>query len=145
MGAVTRELLLKMKQEPDKLFPIQIPGEQAVTAMKYYEIAVTLTHSLGSGDPRPSLVIAELEPGEALVFCTDGVVDKFETKPSALTTPQNVLETSLELDELAKAFVLEDSIVQRVDNLRTEATMRYSYKSEDDIAIVAVQAKEEKA
>ena len=142
-GALTRELLLQMKRQPDKFFQIQLPGFPTLMPMKYYDIMVTLTHSIGNGAPNPSLTIEELEPGEELVLCTDGVVDKFETKPDAATTPENILETSLDTGELASSYLFEDTLTGRIDSLRFQAGTNKSYKIDDDIAIVAVKVKEE--
>ncbi|MEO5927848.1 MAG: protein phosphatase 2C domain-containing protein [Patescibacteria group bacterium] len=142
-GAITRETLLKMKREPDKLFPVRLVDrtDTQYTALKYYEMMAALTHSIGNGDPQPSIAIADIEPGDTLLFCTDGVIDKFEQKPTATTTPENVVETSLETAELARAYLDGKTMLEQVNNLRGEAAMRYSYKSEDDIAIVAAHVK----
>lgn len=142
-GSITRETLLEMKRQPDKFFPMQLPEFSTKVPMKYYDIMVTLTHSIGNGAPNPSLTITELEPNEELILCTDGVVDKFETKPNTKTTPENILETSLDTGELASAYLFEESLVERVDSLRIQASRNKSYKLDDDIAIVAIKIKED--
>lgn len=144
-GHVTRETLLQMKRQPSKPFPIpsvNADGTPGVAMKQYYDIATLTMRALGhTADVSPSLSISLLEPGEEVVFATDGLIDMYEKKPDARTTPDNVLETFVDTAALADAYLFEDTLAKRVDSLRVDASMHESYKSEDDIAIVAVKPK----
>lgn len=145
-GELSRELLLQMKREPHKQFAYPTTnekGERIYGALSYFDIMPALTRRLGGGDVLPSISVTELPPHVQVILCTDGVTDKFETKPTSNTTPENVLETSFDAMALANVFLLEETLPESINALRTDAAERMSYKTEDDIAIVALKAKEE--
>lgn len=96
----------------------------------YADLMVTVLDSLGgSVPPIPSLEIVEVREGDELMFCTDGLVDKYESPRTGET----------DLDELAQDMETGNTPEERLDNLRTLAKHRKTYKHDDDIAIVTAK------
>lgn len=141
-GKLDPELLQKMKANPDQKMPLPISIEvvRAVGGsekdfealqqkgvkelpMSYKKLKGTMVAALGSESAAPSLVFRKLEPGESVIFGTDGLVDKFEDPTTEETN----------LTEMAK-FASQD-----IDKLREEAKRRTTYKKDDDIAIISVR------
>ncbi|MFZ2804522.1 MAG: hypothetical protein WA001_04825 [Patescibacteria group bacterium] len=144
-GALSLESLFKMKQQPDKRFPIPFSDDGIHTsmhAMSYYELSPHMTASIGGIQPLPSLAVREVLPGEELLFCTDGVIDKFEKMVDATTDRKTFTDEQTDFAELS--FALDDgsTLAERLDNLRVAATFRAAYKITDDIAIVAARVEE---
>ncbi|MFA5936244.1 MAG: SpoIIE family protein phosphatase [Patescibacteria group bacterium] len=140
------EKLLEMKRDPAKQhnLPTFRDGilRMKLSPISYYQLSVTTMRTVG-GEGHPSLTIRELSPGDTLIFCTDGVIDKYETMPTDQTTADDAISKMTDLDELASTFRSDAPFKSRVNELRLEASFRQSYKLTDDIAIVAARLKEE--
>lgn len=107
--------------------------KKGVTAfnMDYGTLMATVTGCLGTKTPEtPSLEIVELESGDELVMCTDGILDKYENQKTGET----------DYPELANDLDIGRTPEDRLDNLRVMARQRRTYKLEDDVAIVLVSA-----
>ncbi|MCE9585742.1 SpoIIE family protein phosphatase [Candidatus Uhrbacteria bacterium] len=143
-GALTPELLAKMKSDPKAKHPIPLSleviqamggGEQELKQfqakgvkeipMSYGLLKRAMVASLGSQVFEPSLGIRRLEEGDELILGTDGLVDKFED-PN--TEDTNYAELS--------AAMSGKTSKEQMDNLRKESKKRITYKKDDDIAIV---------
>ncbi|MCR4278329.1 MAG: protein phosphatase 2C domain-containing protein [bacterium] len=149
-GALTPELLDEMKnQEEDekradnegtnkdaeerKTFPIEVlPG--LTKEYTYTGLKIRLTQALGGSDPDPSLVFRSLNPGEEILFATDGVIDKFESQET----------DEMNLVEMASSSSLGGrSQINRLDTFREISKARTTYKEDDDIAIVSARVPKE--
>ncbi len=98
----------------------------------YGDLMVTVIDTLGGPTPpSPSLEIVEVRDGDEILFCTDGLVDKYED-PATGTT---------DLAELGIDMETGNTPEERLDNLRTLAKHRRTYKLDDDIAIVKARIK----
>lgn len=98
----------------------------------YYGLKATLTSSLGMGKaPTPSVRVIKVEKGDELLFCTDGVIDKYEDEDKQTT----------DLEELGKDLELGTDPIERLNSLRVMATQRMTYKISDDIAMALIQVK----
>jgi serine/threonine protein phosphatase PrpC len=122
-------LLQAMKDTPRLKFAI--PG--LAQKMSYVELKVMTLGVLGDEKHNePSLVLRQIEPGDEIIFATDGIIDKFED-PKTDETDFFALEL-----EAARGANLKE----RTTNLRQEAKQRKaSYKKEDDATLVVARAK----
>lgn len=143
-------LLLEMKRDPSKKYNVAIPSVSnllnKLTGTSYYDISTKTMKALGEPDSDTfyaTLTIEEMRPGDTLLLCTDGVIDKHEKLPTAQTTAANVMETMIDLHGLVDPFRVDAPLTTQADTLRVEASVQQSYKWTDDIAIVAARAKEE--
>jgi serine/threonine protein phosphatase PrpC len=100
--------------------------------LKYADLMVTVLDSLGGTvPPIPSLEIVGIQEGDELIFCTDGLVDKYENPRTGET----------DLEELGLDMTVGNTPEERLDNLRTLTKQRRTYKLDDDIAIVMARVK----
>jgi len=100
--------------------------------LKYADLMVTVLDSLGGTvPPIPSLEIVRIQEGDELIFCTDGLVDKYENPRTGET----------DLEELGLDMTVGNTPEERLDNLRTLTKQRRTYKLDDDIAIVMARVK----
>jgi serine/threonine protein phosphatase PrpC len=100
--------------------------------LKYADLMVTVLDSLGGTvPPIPSLEIVGIQEGDELIFCTDGLVDKYENPRTGET----------DLEELGLDMTVGNTPKERLDNLRTLTKQRRTYKLDDDIAIVMARVK----
>jgi serine/threonine protein phosphatase PrpC len=121
-GYLTADQVEALKRNPNQT--MEISGKQRT----YLKLKHAMAGGLGGDDEAatPSLSIAELMPGDELVLCTDGILDKFEdTKTGELDTLEvaKAMQGANRLDEL--------------DNLRAKASRNIAdNKDTDDIAIL---------
>jgi serine/threonine protein phosphatase PrpC len=139
--------LLELKQNPQKKYnmTISIHGQQQVMDYDYLGLGAAVLRTLGRTETAAvSLSITELEPGDDIVFCTDGVIDKYETMAKPDTTAEELIQKPIALQELGGDFRSQDKLTTRINDLRLNANFRRAYKLDDDIAIVAAHIPEEK-
>lgn len=136
-GSLSLEELYAMKRDPEKQFPTEYGPKS------YFELGAAIATALGSDRyVPPSLSLRTLEPGEELIFCTDGVIDKFEKMVDASTDQDDFGREQTDFDAFSRATSKGDNFVERIDHLRITASMLQAYKLVDDIAIVAARIPE---
>jgi serine/threonine protein phosphatase PrpC len=123
---MTRETCQALGYTEDEYEGFKKIGKQHFN-WNYGELMATVMDSLGGQKPpEPSIEIIELRTGDELMFCTDGVVDKYEDPQTGET---DLAELRLDLEN-------GNTPEERLNNLRTLAKFRKTYKHDDDIAIV---------
>lgn len=136
-GSLTLEDLYAMKREPDKKFPTEFGPKS------YFQLSVAIATALGAGSyVPPSLSIRKLESGEELLFCTDGVIDKFEKMVDASTDQNDFQKEQTDFEAFSRAASKGEDLAGRLDRLRATASALRAYKLVDDIAIVAARVPE---
>lgn len=134
--------LYAMKSEPLKKFPIAVGVENGKTiyeSKNYYLLSVETTGYLGSDHTTPSLAMTELFPGDELIFCTDGVIDKFERVITTVPPESEMEENQTDFTTFTRAASSGATFRERINELRQDAALRTAYKQSDDIAIVAAR------
>lgn len=140
-GKIAQNLNIPIPITPESCLAVGFgPGEyekrmkngETVFNWGFADIKTYVTSTLGGKiPPMPSLEIVEMKPGEELLFCTDGLVDKFEDPQSGET----------DLTELGLDLAVGNTPEERLDNLRAMTRQRRTYKHDDDIAIVMARVK----
>ena len=123
-GMLKPERLAQMKNDENET--VEIAGKP----MTYKNLKRQMVAALGSNTFEPSLVVRKLEPGDSLIFATDGMVDKFED-PTTEETDLNAVAITYDTGKTPR---------ERLDALRKEAKKRVTYKDDDDIGLVSVEA-----
>jgi serine/threonine protein phosphatase PrpC len=139
------EMLLRMKKDPTKRHNIPVyndPHHVRMTPMTYHDISAYVIRTLGKGSAA-SLTIQELQPGDTLLLGTDGLIDKYETLPTANTRVDNVIRELMDFTPLSEPLQVDTPLPSQLDDIRTEASLRKAYKTTDDVAIVAARIKTE--
>ncbi|MBI5654207.1 protein phosphatase 2C domain-containing protein [Candidatus Uhrbacteria bacterium] len=108
-------------------------SNQKTFDQEYGNLKVAVNRALGDKTPPvPSLEIVKLESGDEILFCTDGVIDKYENEQTGDT----------DLSELSMDLELADDALDQLDTLRViSAQRRVHFKYIDDIAIVMAAIK----
>ena len=122
LRGIDPSIMDELKQDANET--IAIGGK----TMNYKGLKQRMVAALGSPAFEPSLMVRRLEPGDALVFATDGVIDKFEGA-----------DDETDLEALAETYNGGKTPTERLDALRKEAKKRKTYKSDDDIGLVSVE------
>lgn len=136
-GKIKSDTLIKIPITPEscRVFGYSEKGcellmktDKTTFDQEYGDIKRIVNRALGDKvPPIPSLEIVKLESGDELLFCTDGVIDKYENEQTGDT----------DLSELSMDLELASDALDRLDMLRViSAQRKVHFKSIDDIAIV---------
>ncbi|MFH2232627.1 MAG: protein phosphatase 2C domain-containing protein, partial [Patescibacteria group bacterium] len=119
-------LLEAMKKTPRKKFDV-FP---TFGKINYLQLKATVKICLGSREFEPSITIQRVNPGDEIIFATDGVIDKYD----------DIKTDETDLAALGKDTAPGATLVERINNLRRAAKKRsVIYKNDDDVAIVAAR------
>ncbi len=133
--------LIEIRDDPGSNLSLPHWGK---TTRSYKKILSIMTGQLGASPTPcpPSLRIHELFPGDELIFCTDGVIDKFQKHDY---TPETRAEP-FDLQGLAEALTVDDpTLIKRSNALRNfTASLNTRFKGSDDIALVIARILEQK-
>ncbi|MCI0479417.1 protein phosphatase 2C domain-containing protein [Candidatus Uhrbacteria bacterium] len=128
-------LLYRMKAEPYR--PFEIPRVPHATT--FIDLTNEVPDPLGTeGVIYPKMVLKRLRPGDDVLFCTDGVIDKYEKVVRNVPPESEMTEEQLDLEVFARAAGNGDTLEERLERLRITASFRRAYKEVDDIAIVGI-------
>ncbi len=135
-------LLHRMKFDPTKEFNLPSIDEKS----NYLKLSSTILRPLGIGitawapklDPRLSL--HKLKPKDSMIFCTDGIIDKYEKEVKSLLPPEEMTAEQLDLKTFTVDATDGATFIERANNLRQHAGFRMTrYKRTDDSAIVWIK------
>lgn len=147
-GAITEKKVEELRKTPDKDVPIPITleliqamggGQKEYDALKargtnklpisYKKMKSAMIGSMGDATAEASLNIRRLDPGDELIFASDGLTDKYETA-----------EGETDMDEVEKLFK-GTSLTNDLEHARKAAKSKTSAaKKDDDIAIITAKA-----
>lgn len=137
LNLLTVEDLYRLKTNLDEKKDVNGKGYD------YLELSNTVMEPLGSETGiYPTFSLVRMEPGEDLLFCTDGVIDKYERLVTEMPPPEERTLDQMDLVEMSHDAGDGDTLEQRLDSLRVGAIFRRAYKYDDDIAIVGVHIPE---
>ncbi|MFH1621185.1 MAG: hypothetical protein ABIB04_03810 [Patescibacteria group bacterium] len=135
-------MLYKMKLDPARRYYLSKIEKEA----SYFDLSYSMSRPLGLESevfaPRldPRLTIRKLKPGDLIIFCTDGVIDKYEKEIDYIPTPEDMTTEQLDLKTFIEDMTDGYTLTERLNNLRIHAGFRRNkYKQEDDGAIVGVK------
>ncbi|MBU1348994.1 SpoIIE family protein phosphatase [Patescibacteria group bacterium] len=135
VGAIDLPLLYRLKKEPDTAIEVPSLGRKD----SYYDMANTVIRPLGGPDSvRPRITVKTLLPDDVVIFCTDGVIDKYENVISEIPPEREMREEQMDLGGFESAAA-ELTVMERVESLRKDAAERVAYKITDDIGIVGIR------
>ncbi len=105
-----------------------IKTKQKTLDVEYADLKRYVSSVMGIETPSPRLSLTKVETGDEILFCTDGIIDKYDDET----------KQELDLDELSKDLSVGNDPVERLDNLRVIAHQKTTYKDNDDVAMVLV-------
>lgn len=130
LGYLSDELLQKMKDHPAKEFDVQTPdGKREYT---YPDLQAIVIGTLWNKNIQPSLAIEKLQPGDELLFVTDGVIDKYDDPTT----------DDVDTAKMAEALRNGETLRERMNAFRRYTKILTTYKSDDDIAILVANVME---
>jgi len=124
---VTQDNILAVGYSLVDFWTFESKGEKMIYTT-YEAMKRTLTATLGDKTPSPRLRVVKVEKGDEILFCTDGIIDKYD----------NEAKQELDLEELSKDMDIGSNPVERLDNLRVIAHQKATYKDNDDVAMALV-------
>lgn len=97
--------------------------------LSYRDLKRAMLSALGSEVFEPTLTIRRLDPGDELLFATDGLTDKYETDSG-----------EVDLKAIAAEFESGKSLKENINQVRTAAKfIESAAKADDDIALVSAR------
>jgi hypothetical protein len=91
----------------------------------------------------PLLTVRRVRSGDEILFCTDGIIDKYENVVTEIPPEEQMTADQLDTQTFGEDASDGETFLERVDNLRIHAGFRQAYKITDDSAIVGVKIPED--